>query len=750
MSVGAGGSQVVGRSYVVVRAKLREPRARPEWVQRRALLETLTATRDTRLVLVDAPVGYGKSTLIAQWKALDSRPFAWVSLDAADNDPVRFWTYVVEAISSVNAEFGEGLAGHIRTPVGLRSLVLPRLLNRLADSAEPLVLVLDDYQVIRNPTCHDLLGFMLENLPSTTQLVISTRADPPLSFGKLRVERDLLEVRAADLSFTVDETALFLQTLFGRPLATELVEAIVESTEGWPAGIYLAAMSIWPRGDDPAILNRFTGNTRYLADYLTGEVLQRQPRGVSQFLLRTSILDSFTAPLASFVAGATDSAKTLRELERSNLFLVPLDDRREWYRYHLLFQQLLLSELRRSEPKHIPELHRRASRWHRSHGFAGGAIHHAIEAGDIAAARDLIWINLLEYINGGRMETVKGWLSALDRKAVGSDPVLCLAAGWIGGLSGRVNEVEEWLAAAERGVFEGPLPDGTSSLDSGIALLRATFGHNGISEALEYARAAVDMEQGTRSPWRPVSLYIFGLLLRLTGSYNEAQIQLEHAYKESRSEQPVLEALTLAELSLLASDVSDRVGARRRALEALKTVEDFMLLVIPQASIVYTALGRVLVEDGDLDAGLARLDKALAIRDAYPEMSPWPTLQTLITLAPVRFALGDQQGARELVQRAAAILDFHSDAGVLGPKVRRLERSLGRPSQRPALFGVTLTDREISVLRLLSSPLTHREIGETLFISLNTVKSHVRSLYQKLTTSSREEAVRKGRELGLL
>jgi LuxR family maltose regulon positive regulatory protein len=736
--------------FVVLNAKLRAPQARTEWVQRRGLLDSLASEESPGLVLIDAPAGYGKTTLTAQWEAQQKGAFAWLSLDPADNDPVRFWTYLIEAIRSVEPGFGNGLLDHIRAPGSLKSVAVPRLLNELEATSQRLVLVLDDYHSIRNSTCHGLIIALLENLPPTTQLVISTRADPPLNLGRLRVEGKLFEIRASDLRFNVDETNSLLETVRGGRLSIEQVEDLVERTEGWPTGIYLAAMSLRGREDPGDFLLQFSGDNRLLADYLTMEVLQREPEDLRRFLIRTSILDRFTASLSSEVAGLSDSGTLLSDLERSNLFVVPLDERREWYRYHHLFQQLLQSELRRSEPALVPELHRRACAWNRRHGLVDLAVHHAIAASDIATARELIWVNLLPYVNAGRMGTVHSWLTALGRDKTASDPILSLAAGWIWALSGHIDEVQEWLAAVEHGSFEGPLPDGTGSLDSGIALLRAMFGHDGVTDALEFARAAVDMESDPRSSWRAVALFALGTQLYLNGFYSEAEAPLREASRLSRPGQPVVEIASLSELSLLLADMGDAPRARAAAVAALTVMREFSLVDIPQTSFAHTAMGRVLVDEGDLGEGIRRLEESLALRSAYPQLSPWPTLQTLVVLAPAWFAHGDQERAGDLLRQARAILDFHPDAGILSEQVKRLERSLGRVAQRPAIFGETLTDREISVLRLLESPLTHREIGTALFISLNTVKSHVRSIYQKLTISSREEALMKAHELGLL
>jgi LuxR family transcriptional regulator, maltose regulon positive regulatory protein len=745
------GTVTARRSQVVLRAKLHEPRLRPEWVLRKHVLRGVEMAPPAGVVLITAPAGYGKSTVLAQWKSRDRRPFAWVSLDSSDNDVVRFWTYVVEAFQQVVPTLGgSDLIGRIHRPSVVRDSVVPRILNQLAESPEDVVLVLDDYHLISNPACHELVMLMIENLPPTVQVAISSRVEPPLGFARLRVDRKLLDLRVDDLRFDLSETIQLLRRILGRIVPRRHAQMLLDRTEGWPAAIYLAAVSLKSGEDIPTLLKRFTGESRVIADFLSDEVLRRLPIEQRQFLVRTSILERMTAPLAQEVSGLGRSTGFLRELERSNLFVVPLDDRREWFRYHQLFRQMLLGELQRSEPTLIANLHRRASAWFDDHGYVGRAVHHAIQGRDVASARDLIWVNLLAYVNAGRIETVESWLSALGRATIASDPVLCLTAGWIAGLTGRMDRVDEWLEAAERRNLEGPLADGTSSLQSGIALLRAFYGRIGVSEALGLARDFVATDSARSGEWRAMAFFVVGFLLHVQGSLTEAQHWLEKARKESRFGQPLLEACALSDLSMVASDEGDGPRARALVEEAEATSERSSLFDLPQSSFVQTARGRVLADEGDLQGAASALERALYLRDSKFQMNPWPTMQTLIALAPIRFSLGDHERARALVQRATAILDFQPDAGVFGSQVKRLERSLGQPSQRPALFGETLTDRELAVMRLLPTTLTHREIGRSLFISLNTVKSHIRSIYMKLTVSSRDEAVIKAQELGLL
>ena len=733
------------RSQVILRSKLHERHPHPDWVQRTKLLGRLDAQRDACVTLISAPAGYGKSTLIAQWKATHPRPFAWVSLDASDNDPTRFWSYVVASVENVIPDLHD-VTGRIRSWSELRNVALPQLLNALAEIDEGVVVVLDDYHHITNPACHEFLSFAIDNLPPEVQLVISTRADPPLHLAKLRVEHKLNEMRAVDLSFDLNEVATLLRSVSGRARDPAEVEAVATAAEGWPAGVYLAALILSDEVDVAALVRAIT-DSPLLSEYLTTEVLQRQPPDIYAFLTRTSILEAFTSESATAVVESGDQAELLQVLERSNFFLVPLDTNRKWYRYHVLFQQLLAEELRRSEPDLIPELHRRAAEWYRSRNLVSRALHHAIEGGNLPLIRELVWENLLPFANAGRLETLGRWMEAIDRTEIAADPLLSLAAGWISGFTGRCDEVEFWLAAARRGDPEAPLPNGSGTLSSGIALLNATCESIGVAQALAEARVAVaSVEDG----WRPLALFTLGYLLHLSGDHNEANARLEEASSASHPDMPVFEMASLAEQSLLASDRGDRALARSKVEAASVILKGSTLGGLTQASFVHTAWGTVLGAEGDLGGARDHLEKAIALRDSFQHPTPLPTLQTLIALSGVRFELGDRDGARELLHRAISILELHPDAGSLLTSTKRLQRSLGGTSQRPSLYGESLTDRELVVLRLLNTSLTHREIGNALFISLNTVKSHVRSLYQKLMVSSRSEALAKGTELGLL
>jgi LuxR family transcriptional regulator, maltose regulon positive regulatory protein len=734
---------------VFLESKLHAPPVRREWVARRDLVDDLVASADKPMTLIDAPVGYGKTTLVSQWNAVDPRPFAWVTLDPVDNDPARFWSYVIEALRRVDPTVGGGTDAVPASKETLQHLLLPRLLGELSGSSKQIVLVLDDYHHIKNADCHELTLLLLDNLPATTQVVVSSRADPPLRVGRRRVEGSIFEVRAAELRFSYGEADSLLSQVLGRKLTREQVRRLADQTEGWPAGLYLAAVSLRDQSDPDGFIEEFTGSDRNVADYLTSEIVGRLPDNVRRFLLSTSILGRFSAPLCDEVVGSNESSAVIDDLERSNLMVVSLDEHRAWYRYHQLFGDLLRSELNRTHGTFVQELHRRACEWFRRANLVSEAVHHAIEARDRRAVRELISASWYPYLNAGRLETVRSWLSAVGDDEIATDPVLSLTAAWCSALVGDVDEAKRWVASARLGSVDGPLPDGARSLDSGITLLTAMFGLGGVSEAIDDARRALKLEP-VPGYWRSVALTALGCYSYLSGDLETAQSALAEVVAPNHLNQPVLEIVARSELAMVSADRGDKKRARVLTQEARQMMEQHGLSGIPQASIVYLGLGRVAADDGDLHEARDLLEAGLKIRNLLPRLSPWVSLQMLLELAPVRFALGDQDGARELLREARAILAFNPDAGAFPEQLQRLERSLGRSSQRPALFGEPLTDRELAVLRLLTSKLTHREIANELFVSLNTVKSHVRAIYRKMNVTSRTGALNKARELELI
>jgi LuxR family maltose regulon positive regulatory protein len=712
----------------------------------------LQAGLQTRLCLLDAPAGSGKTTLLAQWGATSGGGrVAWVSLDEGDNDPMRFWAYLVEALRTVEPSLGAAALRALHGPRSdLERVVLPSLLDDLDGVASPLVLVLDDYHLVADATCHRTLGLLLQELPAGVHLVLSSRADPPLPLARMRARGELAELRAADLQFSAEEAAELLNGSMGLALAGGDVERLADRTEGWAAGLVLAGLSLQGRQDPSGFIDSFHGDNRHVADYLTAEVLDGQPEEIGMFLLRTSVLRRLSGPLCDAVLEARGSARLLEELERSNLFLVPLDDHREWYRYHRLFGELLRLELGRRDPELVPALHRRAAAWHREAGHVDDAVHHFTAAEDFPEASALIAANWLTYWRRGRRATVARWILELPDEAVMADPPVAFVAAWMGAFAGAsLEETERWLAATDVAFWEGALPDGISSLAFGAALVRAAAVFDDVGRAVQAAGRALELAGAEPSPFSWMAQSALGQALYLSGRAAEARPRLEELVRRvTPAAQPYAVIAALAVLSLIADDEADQGTAETLARRAVTTTEAQRLSAEPLCGIAYLATARVLTRSGQLAEAEEQAERALELLES--DAMAVHRGHALLLLAAVRLGRGDRARARALVERAGELTGRLADPGVLAERLERAGRALTAPSSRQIRVAAPLSERELTVLRLLPTPLSTREIGDELSVSVHTVRSQVRAIYRKLDVGSRSDAVTHARQLGLL
>ena len=568
-----------------------------------------------KLCLVAAPAGSGKTTLLAQWRAVaGGGRVAWVSLEEADNDPTRFWSYLVAALRTVEPGVGtvalEALGG---PSVELERVVVPSLVNDLATVGAPLALVLDDYHLITDAICHQTLGLFLDHLPAEVHVVLSTRLDPPLPLARMRARGELAELRVGELQFTGEETAELLNGSMGLDLAAEDVARLAERTEGWAAGLVLAGLSLRGRQDPSGFIAAFSGGDRHVADYLVAEVLERQPPELREFLLRTSLLERLSGPLCDAVLETQGSAELLGELEASNLSVVPLDDRRQWYRNHQLFADLLRLQLGAREPALVPVLHRRAAAWHQAACNVDEAIGHASAAGDLAEAGALIARHWAAHWLGGQRATVARWLDGLAEEAILADPPVALITAWSRGFQGASKQdTERWLAAAEDEGYGGPPPDGMGSQAFGAALARATLIFDDVGHSAAAARRALELagDQPAESAWAGSAL---GQALYLSGQAAEARPWLEDLVSQvPASVQPYAVVTALAVLSLIAADQHDPAAASL-AHRAVATAEAQAVTFEPLSGIVYLALGRALARQGKLAEAEVQLGRALEL-----------------------------------------------------------------------------------------------------------------------------------------
>ena len=716
-------------------------------MERPELVEVL-ANAQAKLLLVDAPAGYGKTTLVAQWRgsAIEGRPFAWVSLDPDDNDPVRLWTYVTHALQRACPELGaQPLLDALRAKPDISGAILPVLVNELAALPAPVVLVLDDYHRVKERICHGQVEYLLHHLPPTVQVVLTTRADPPLPLARLRSTGDMAEIRMSGLRFTPAEAFELISRTAGVRLSDPDLVALVGRTEGWPAGVYLAALSLRGHPAPGDFVRQFNGDSRYIADLLIEEVLSRRQAHIRHFLAHTSILGQFSAPLCDAVLGSTNATEIIGTLERENLFVVPIDENRGWYRYHRLFAHLLRSQLARAEPGIIPTLHRRASTWYRRTGSALEAISHALAGDDTAGAVDLIAGLWFAYADAGQAETVRGWLQALGDDVLAAYPLAAHCAAWAAALAGDRPSVERWLPVIEAADHPGPLPDGMQSLESSAAMLRAVYGFDGIGVMRQSGHLAVKLENDPASPWYALARAGLGFSLHLCGETAAAAAVLEEAVV-CESPVPLVRMTALSILGLVAAGQGRLLRAEELVRAASELRDQGDLGDTPQATVADMAAGALHAAQGKLDEASSELGRALRVRRRVPGISPWPTLEVLLLLADVLLELGDP-AATQLLDEAQELLASWPDApDAQLARMKRLGQGLAAPQ---ASLPEPLTEREVTVLRLLRGTLSLREIGQELSLSPNTIKTHTRVIYRKLGVGTRDQAVAQGHRMGI-
>ena len=745
---------------VLIETKLHAPPVRAEWVQRQEAIRRLPES-GAKLVLVSAPAGFGKTTLVAQWRSssIGSRPFAWVSLDSGDDDPGRLWWHVVSALQrGVPAFRGEEvLTALVGQAPDFDGRVLPLLVNELAalgERGKRIVLVLDDYHLIKERSCHHQVAWLLLHLPASAQIVIVTRADPLLPLGRMRAAGEMVEIRAHDLRFGPAEAGALVSAVSAAELSSPDLADLVDRTEGWPAGVYLAALCLRADMTPSTFISQFTGDNRFIVDFLVDDVLSQQPDEVRQFLARTSILDRFCAPLCDAVVGTAGTSKIIDALQRENLFVVSLDDNRQWFRYHHLFAQVLRGQLTRTEPALVPGLHARASAWHRASGSEDEAITHALAAGDHASAVALIAGHHHLYIGSGRIATVRRWLRLLGDGQIARSPLAAHTAMWLAAVCGEQQTARRWLPIVQAATDAGPLPDGMRSFEFSAAVMQSSFGFDGIGPMRAAGARAAALETDPGSPWYALANSAFGMALYFSGEFELAAQQLRNTRIGST---PValarLQGLTV--MTLLAVEAGTIARAEEYAQAALDLVMDpgQGLGTAPQSSLAYAASGAVHAASGRLYAARNDLEHSLRIRRRWPGLSSWPTVEVLLRLAAVLADLGERGTAAALLGEARRLITSLPDgAGAQLARLERLERleRLGNARSRTVAPAEPLTDRELEVLRLLRGPLSLRDIARELYVSPNTVKTHTRAIYRKLGASGRQDAMAKARELGLM
>jgi LuxR family maltose regulon positive regulatory protein len=655
------------KQHSLLQTKLYIPPIRRELVSRSRLIERLNTGLQRKLTLISAPAGFGKTTLVSEWLAGSAQRAAWLSLDEGDNDPARFLAYMIAALRTIEASIGQGVLSTLQSPQPPSAeAVLTTLINDIAAIPTAIVFVLDDYHLIEAQPIHDALTFLLEHLPPQMHLIIASREDPPLPLARLRARDQLIEVRATDLRFTYSEAADFLNRAMGLDLSAKDIAALEARTEGWIAGLQLAAISMQGRQDTATLIESFTGSHRFVLDYLLEEVLEQQSASVQDFLLQTAILDRLTGSLCDSVTGQDNGRATLETLDRDNLFIVPLDAERRWYRYHHLFADLLRQRLHQTQPEQLPGLHGRASVWYEQNEFVDEAIEHALRAEDFERAADLVGDRAETLWGRGELARLLGWLKALPAEQVTSRPQLCILYAWGLFASGQQSAAEQSLQAAERAL--DPIADGAPEtwplgrdqrqgadrikIQGRAAAVRAFMAsfRGDVPAIIQYARQALEHLPEEDPVWRSSAAIALGDAYSFSGDMVAA----------CRARLEALEASKAAGnlyMTLIASmKLAVTLRQQGQLPEVMETCQQQWQLAkesgLSQTAVVGWLLaiwGEVLAELNDLEGAIDRAKRGteLTERGGDVAMIGW----SYVCLVRALFSRGDMAGAQEIIQR---------------------------------------------------------------------------------------------------
>ncbi|MBX3063821.1 MAG: hypothetical protein KF726_12645 [Anaerolineae bacterium] len=634
-------------AMLLLNTKLNAPPVRTAYVQRLELVQRLNKLRDYKLALVIASAGYGKTSLISEWIAQSPLRSVWFSIDAGDNDPVRFWDYVIAVIQTIYPQIGEETRSLLHEPQPLPiETILSTLINELASLPDSFALVLDDYHLIASPAIHEGMVFLLERMPALMHIIMTTRTDPPLPLARMRVRSQLLELRSVDLRFSQQQVESFFTDVMGLTLTSKEVAALDNRVEGWIAGLQLAGLALQGKGDPSGFIESFTGDHHYVLDYLGDEILDRQPEAIQQFLLQTSILERLNEDLCNALMGTADSHSILDYLERNHFFLVALDDKRQWYRYHHLFADFLNYRLKLKYPDHLKELHQQASLWFENNGLQGEAISHALAAQDNERAAVLVQ-SIAEILIWRRAEhnTLLGWLTALPDSTLQSHPRLYLYHAWVLYLTNQMSTAYQRIRNAENALNQ--TADTPDLLIAGmLAAVHSTLtgAHQHFTETLTLSRKALELLPEEAVSWRCMAAINLGVTCAYIGEVHEAVEVLSYAMElsqETGSSFAILSAfwhlssLQTAQLSLRDAETTCQQLAHSANMPGLQH--------FPISGYVALLLGEISMERNDLDAAERYLLESA--EQINPESFPLALLRSYIGLSRLKTLQGDADRA---------------------------------------------------------------------------------------------------------
>ena len=715
-------------------------------VHRDRLLDRFTQEKDVPVLMLVAPAGYGKSTILTDWTERDERPSAWLTLDERHNDPTLLLGAVASLLDQIEP-IGEEVFAPLSAPrSGVSSVVVPRLGEALEARTKAFILVLDDLHHVDNPDCLDSLVTIAHSVPAGSQIALASRTEPKLPLGRMRAQRLLSEMDARDLQMNAGEASEMLAGC-GIELRPDALERLVERTEGWPAGLYLAGLSLTRKNRVEAAIANFHGDDRLVADYVRDEFLAGMDMDTLDFLVRTSVLDQLSGDVCDAVLERTDSAEVLRRLERSNLLIIPLDRRDQVYRHHALLRDMLQSELGRLDVDVESGLHARASEWFREGGDVDRAIPHAIEAGDRELAADLIWTSAAAYVSSGRHATVRGWLAHYTDEQLMTSPKLCLSRATVHLAEGDGGAVELWTEIALDHLKASDAAQDSAVAAAARILHAAGSARDGALQMREDVQEGIEA-LGAGSPWRSLCHLIDGVSHHLCSDRDGAQRPLEDGVRAAASGMPSVETLCRAQLALLALDGGDMGEAGRQAQIALDQVDHYGLSDHPSQALVFAVSALMRARRGRADAAIADAKTAVRLQSGLHEMPPWYEAETHVTLARALLQLDDGVAARSHLGSAGRYLRKVDDAVVLR---EWLDAAWAEAETADSVVGRwPLTPAELKLLHMLPTHFSFRQIADQGFVSQNTVKTQAQSVYRKLGVSSRAEAVACARAAGLL
>jgi LuxR family maltose regulon positive regulatory protein len=696
-----------------------------------------------------APAGYGKTSLLAEWAEQDHRPSVFFPLEVWHEDPlllVRDLLCALEKLEQLDARACEALA-EFDADAAI-SVVLPTLATVLEALAHPLILILDDVDLLRSVGALHVLSAVAEHLAPGSQLVLASRASPSLPLGRLRAHGALLELGADELAMTREEAVSLLHGA-GVKIGSDMLDVLLQRTEGWPAGLYLAVLCAREGPDTEAALANFAGDDRVVADYLRDEFLSGLAPEELEFLVNTSILDQLSGPICDAVLQTSGSASLLVRLSNSGLPLWSIDRGSERYRSHQLLREMLLGELRNTHPEHEAQLHLRACAWYVEEGELDSALAHAVCAGDPCLAGDLLWKHLPRCLAAGCNGLVQDWLEHFSLEELSTYPTLALSAAHSALARGDLREAERWGLVGVAALARSGSSTTAISLSTGITVIEAAVGREGMAPMGREAARAYALEEED-SPWRAIFSLLQGVAQHLTGDPGQAREHLKDGIHRGSLAAPPVETLCLSQLAMIAVEEGDWDQSADLIARAVRQIEHHDLDSYPTSALTFAISADVRSQVGHVDEGKRHARRAAHLLASLSDFIPWYEAETRIALARAALRLADIRTARSLLAEASQLARRMPDAVVFGGWLDDTWGLVDSAATNALVGSAALTIAELRILRFLPTHLSFREIGARLHVSTNTVKTQAHAVYRKLEVSSRSGAVARATEIGLL